>query len=164
MKSVLFLFLILVASVNVAGQNDKSFEDLVNAPIVLKVSNTERVRVFANLKYSQVADPNLLMDIYVPEKSSKGKTFPIMLFLHGGAGSEARAKDWGIYRTWGRAVAASGVAAVVITHRLGYPKPNLEAAAADVRSAMGIFEKTRTSTSLTRIVWESPHSPERDHY
>src|SRR4029453_19452844 len=61
---------------------------------------------------------------------------PAVIFLHGGAKTDYAPKDWGIYTTWGRLIAASGFIGVTFTHRLGYPDAALEKGAADVRDAI----------------------------
>ena len=45
-------------------------------------------------------------------------------------------KDWGIFQSWGRLVAASGMTAVTFTHRLGYPKTAILDGASDVADAI----------------------------
>ncbi len=113
-----------------------SLRDLVMKPVVYGVPGTERVKARTNLKYTAVDDPNLLMDVYAPPGLSKGERRPAVLFIHGSAGAEARAKDWGIFVSWGRLVAASGMVGVTFTHRLGYPKPLMRESAADVEAAV----------------------------
>src|SRR5918998_6599312 len=97
-----------------------SLRDLVMKPVVYSVPGMEKVGVKSNLKYTSVENANLLMDVYTPPGLAKGERRPAVLFIHGGAGAESRAKDWGIYTSWGRLVAASGMAGVTFTHRLGF--------------------------------------------
>ena len=113
-----------------------SLRDLVMKPVVYSVPGMELVTVRSNLKYTTVENPNLLMDVYTPPGLAKGERRPAVIFIHGSAGAEARAKDWGIYISWGRLVAASGMVGVTFTHRLGYPKPYLNDAAGDVDAAV----------------------------
>lgn len=119
------------------GAREKTFEEIVNAPLVLKKPGTESVKVTTDLSYHPgVADPNLLMDVYSPLNVKPGERRPVLMFVHGGAGSESRPKDWGIYKGWGRLAAASGLVGVTFTHRLGFPKPYLAESAADVAAAI----------------------------
>ncbi len=113
-----------------------SLRDLVMKPVVYSAPGMEKVSVKSNLKYTSASDPNLLMDVYAPPGLAKGERRPAVLFIHGSAGSEARAKDWGVYVSWGRLAAASGMVGVTFTHRLGYPKPFLKEAGADVAAAI----------------------------
>ncbi len=113
-----------------------SLRDLVMKPVVYAVPGMEKVAVKSNLKYTSAPDPNLLMDVYAPPGLKQGERRPAVLFIHGSAGSAARAKDWGVYTSWGRLAAASGMVGVTFTHRLGYPKPYLTDAGADVAAAI----------------------------
>src|SRR5687767_3150946 len=139
--SLRFLSVLLVAGVltqaQAQGARQKTFEEIVNAPLVLTKPGTERVKVTTNLRYHPgVTDPNLLMDVYSPLDAKAGERRPVLMFVHGGAGSESRPKDWGIYKGWGRLAGASGLVGVTFTHRLGFPKPNLAESGADVAAAI----------------------------
>ena len=125
------------APVLAQDRREKSFDELVNAPLVLKKPGTERAKVTANLAYHPGAgDANLLMDVYAPPGLEAGERRPVLMFVHGGAGSDSRPKDWGIYKGWGRLAAASDLIGVTFTHRLGYPNPQLANSGADVAAAI----------------------------
>jgi acetyl esterase/lipase len=142
MKIILYL-LILTGGVIIAFAQDnkpqRSIAEIVNMPVVYRVAGMEKIEVRTNLKYSSAEDPNLLMDVYLPAQSKNGEKMPVVFFIHGGAGSQFKAKDWGIYKSWGRLTAASGMVAVTFTHRLGYPKTLLQEGASDVQSALNYF-------------------------
>jgi acetyl esterase/lipase len=53
-----------------------------------------------------------------------------------GPGFPVRPKDWGLYQSWGRLVAASGLVGVTVNHRVGFPDPTLEAASGDLSDAI----------------------------
>ena len=108
----------------------------VMMPLVYKVAGMDKVNVVQNLKYTKTDDPNVLLDIYMPSGTASGEKHPIVIFIHGGAKTEYTPKDWGVYTTWGRLIAASGLVGVTFTHRLQYPDQSLEAAAQDVRAAI----------------------------
>lgn len=76
------------------------------------------------------------MDVYIPPGLGKETRRPVVVFIHGGTGAENTPKDWGIYTSWGRSIAASGMAGVTFTHRLGFPKPLVAESASDVASAI----------------------------
>jgi acetyl esterase/lipase len=146
MKTSFTAILLVTASLAAAqGAREKTFEEIVNAPLVLKKPGTEQVQVTTDLRYSTANDPNLLMDVYVAPGRKTGQNAgqlrPIVLFVHGGAGSESRPKDWGIYKGWGRLAAVSGFVGVTFTHRLGFPNPYLENSAADVGAAIDFIRK-----------------------
>jgi acetyl esterase/lipase len=117
------------------GAPRKSFEEIVAMPLVLKVPGMDAVKVTRDLKYHpQAPDPNLLMDVYVANSAKEAR--PVVIFLHGGAGSGSKAKDWGFYQSWGRLAAASGFVGVTINHSLGYPVPLLDKSEADAHAAI----------------------------
>src|SRR2546423_789539 len=145
MKPQFFLPILLailgaIASTSAAQNNlpddVRAMARKVMMPVVLKVPGTDKVKVIQNLKYTKSDDPNVLMDIYVPPDLAEGVKRPAVIFLHGGAKTDYTPKDWGIYTTGGRLIAASGFVGVTFTHRLEYPNPSLEKAAADVRDAI----------------------------
>lgn len=154
-----------------APQKQRSMREIVMMPVVYRVPGMDQVKVKSDLKYTAVNNPFLLMDVYSPpdltkgersrakgEKSvSKGKSHlakgdrrPAVLFIHGGAGAETRPKDWGIYKSWGRLVAASGMVGVTFTHRLGYPKPLLADAASDVNAALDYIRANADSLNIDK--------------
>jgi acetyl esterase/lipase len=96
----------------------------------------ENVKISTDLKYTVSKLPQLLMDVYLPADLSAAERKPAVFFLHGNVPPGSPAKNMGVFKSWGRLVAASGLAGVAFTHRLGYPKPLLEEAAADVASAI----------------------------
>lgn len=125
--------------------NTKSFEEIVNAPIVYSLPGMDRVKTITNRKYTAVADENLLLDVYVPAGLNANERRPVVMFIHGGAGSANRAKDWGIYRSWGRLAAAAGFIGVTFNHRLGFPDPELDNSANDVRAAIDYVRQNAVS-------------------
>jgi acetyl esterase/lipase len=125
-----------------------SLRDLVMKPVVYSVPGMDKVLVRTNLKYTTADNPNLLMDVYTPPGLAKGERRPAVIFIHGSAGAEAKAKDWGVYISWGRLAAASGMVGVTFTHRLGYPKPYLNDAGADVEAAVNYVRANADSLGV----------------
>lgn len=123
----------------------RSMREIVMMPVVLKVPGTEKVKVRTDLKYTDAADKNLLMDIYTPPDLRKGEKLPAVIFIHGGAGSENTAKDWGIYTSWGRLIGASGLAAVTFTHRLAPQRKSFDDSANDLDDAIN-YVRTNADT------------------
>jgi acetyl esterase/lipase len=124
--------------------------EIVNMPVVYRVPGLDQVIVKSNLKYTTANDPNLLMDVYLPPGLAKGEHRPAVVFIHGGAGAQFKPKDWGVYKSWGRLVAASGMIAVTFTHRLGYPKPLLAEAASDVTAAINFIRANADSLNIDK--------------
>jgi acetyl esterase/lipase len=109
----------------------------VARPVVYRLPDMDRVRVISNLKYSDVENPYLLMDVYLPPSLKPHERRPVVVFIHGGAGPEHKPKDWGMFQSWGRLVAAAGMVAVMFTHRFS-PPPQLQLveAASDLSAAL----------------------------
>jgi acetyl esterase/lipase len=124
--------------------------EIVNMPVVYRVPGMDKVVVKTDLKYTNANDPNLLMDIYIPPGLAKSDRRPAVVFIHGGAASAFKPKDWGVYKSWGRLVAASGMIAVTFTHRLGYPKPLLAEAASDVTAAVDYIRANADSFNVDK--------------
>ncbi len=114
----------------------KTPAERVMPPVVHRLPGMDSVKVHSNLKYSDVDNPFLLMDVYAPPDLSTDERRPIVICIHGGGASHYRPKDWGFFQSWGRLLAAAGFVGVTFTHRLGYPKPFLSEAAADLSHAI----------------------------
>src|SRR5207237_9859852 len=137
---ILLAVLGVIVSTSAAQNNlpddGRAMANKVMMLVVLKVPGMDKVKVVQNLKYAKSDDPNVLMDIYVPSDLSENEKRPAVIFLHGGAKTDYTPKDWGVYTSWGRLIAASGLVGVTFTHRLEYPNTSLEKATADVRDAI----------------------------
>jgi acetyl esterase/lipase len=114
----------------------KSFAEIVNAPVVYALPGMERTIVKKDIIYRSDAGAELKMDVYAPPDASKAEPRPIVFFIHGGAPPDARPKDWGVFASWGRLAAASGMVGVVFTHRMGFPKPDFALAESDLTHAV----------------------------
>lgn len=128
----------------------KSLRELVMTPVVYRVPGMDKVTVKKNLKYTNANDPNLLMDVYSPPGLAKSERRPAVVFIHGSVGSSFKPKDWGVYQSWGRLIAASGLIAVTFTHRLGYPKPLLTEASSDVTAAINYIRANSDSLNIDK--------------
>ncbi|MGH9591859.1 MAG: alpha/beta hydrolase, partial [Bryobacteraceae bacterium] len=117
----------------------------VMPPVVYRLPGMENVRVIENMNYSETQNPHLLMDAYVPAGLPAGVRPPVALLIHGAGSVEYNAKNWGIFRSWGRLIAAAGMVGVTFTHRLGYPKPLLREGAADLRNAIEFVRASANS-------------------
>jgi acetyl esterase/lipase len=60
------------------------------------------------------------LDVYRPPNLAGPARLPALIFVHGGLTLQQpkTAKDWGIYQSWGRVAAASGLVGVTFNHRL----------------------------------------------
>lgn len=120
-----------------------ALRELVNRPVVYTVDGVDRVRVRSDLVYKTDGALELKMDVYRPETAAAGEGLPAVLFIHGGVPPEipVRPKEWGIFKSWGRLIAAAGMAGVTFNHRLGYPDPNLVTASADTLDAIAFVRR-----------------------
>lgn len=82
------------------------------------------------------------IDLVVP-KPAGGKPLPIVLLLHGGLPDEAtiRPKAWQVFRDWGTALAANGVASVMFDHSLGVPRRRLDQALGETDAVLAWLAK-----------------------
>jgi acetyl esterase/lipase len=109
---------------------------LVNKPVVYTVPGMDQVRVRKDLAYKKSDDPNMKMDVYSPPGLAAGEKRPAVIFIHGGAPTQYRPKEWGFFQSWGRLVAASGMVGVTFTYRQGFPKSVTLDSASDVADAV----------------------------
>lgn len=158
MRHLIFIALLLLAhgctELPVAGQSNQPSEiremaRKVRMPVVYNVHGMDKVRVVPNLKYTETTDPNVAMDIYLPPEPALF-TRPAVIFIHGGAKAEWTPKDWGIYTSWGRLVAASGFAGITFTHRLEYPSRTLDAGARDVTDAINYVRSNASKYNIDK--------------
>ncbi len=88
--------------------------------------------------------------MYIPPSLAKDERRPSVLFIHGGVPAGSPAKNMGIFTSWGRLVAASGMVGITFTHRLGYPKPLLAEAASDVNTALNYIRTNADSLNIDK--------------
>ena len=136
-----FFVFILTMVMPILAQNNvppevREMARKVMMPVVYKIDGMDKVKVVQNLKYTKTDDANILMDVYQPPNLAKNDKRPAVIFIHGGAKPQWTAKDWGVFTSWGRLMAASGFVSVTFTHRLEYMNKSLDNAAADVNEAM----------------------------
>jgi tetratricopeptide (TPR) repeat protein len=80
--------------------------------VVLDVPGTAQVRVTKNVAYGRPGTRELALDLYLPPDPGKAPRAAIV-FLNGiGDAPTDRVKEWGIYSTWPRLVAAQGFAGI----------------------------------------------------
>ncbi|HUS13479.1 MAG TPA: hypothetical protein VM536_00485, partial [Chloroflexia bacterium] len=101
--------------------------------VVYTVPGMDAARVHADLVYKIVDEDPLAMDVYTPGAGSDGP-WPAVILVHGDGPPVMLqgAKDWGQYQSWGRIVAASGLAAVTFNHRSSHRLTRMADVAADI--------------------------------
>ena len=123
--------------------------EIVMMPVVYKVAGMERVSVRRDVVYKP-GDPRLKMDVYTPPGLGRSARRPAVLFIHGGSPPQTSPKDWGVYVSWGRLAAASGMVGVTFTHRLGFPKTMLTEGASDVSDAVAYVRANADALGVDR--------------
>jgi len=115
---------------------DRAFMEVVNRPIVYAVPGMENVRVMRDIRYTKTDNPNLKMDVFVPPRLSSTSRRPAIILIAGGSGKdgEYEPKNWGIYQSYGKMLAASGLVTISFTHRLGFPELALAEGAEDLQA------------------------------
>jgi len=69
----------------------------------------DRVEVRRDVPYKTIQGRELTLDLYYPPDHRAGTKTPTVVFINGvGDRPDSKLKDWGIYKSWGRLVAASG--------------------------------------------------------
>ncbi|HXO41497.1 MAG TPA: alpha/beta hydrolase [Thermoanaerobaculia bacterium] len=117
-----------------------SFEEMTRLPIVCSIPGMDRTAVRRDVVYKTASETlghdqaPLLMDIYSPGGGEQTR-LPAVVLIHGGPVPNARPKDWGMFTSYGRLLAASGFVAVTFNHRFSGPERLLDAAA-DVDGAI----------------------------
>jgi acetyl esterase/lipase len=128
----------------------RSMREIVMMPVVYRVAGMDKVKIKSDLKYTDVNNPNLLMDVYSPPNLAKGEKRPAVIFIHGGSGAETTPKDWGVYTSWGRLIGASDLIGVTFTHRLTAQRTSLEDGANDLAAAINYVRSNADSLNIDK--------------
>lgn len=102
--------LILFLSTGIFGQNNptppQSPLDATNWGVVYDIPASKSVKVKSNVPYSG----ELAIDIYTPPDLKAGNKLPAVIFLNAiGDRPGSHVKDWAIYKSWPRLMAAHGM-------------------------------------------------------
>jgi acetyl esterase/lipase len=110
-------------------------DELIRMEIVHRVPGMEDVVVRRDLPYAAAAGDALTMDLYRPPGAPEASRLPAVILIHGGPVPRIGAKRMGVFTSYGRLLAASGLVAVTFDHRFLAPD-RLTDAAADVEAAV----------------------------
>jgi acetyl esterase/lipase len=111
-------------------------EDMTRRRIVYSVPDMDRVAVSRGRIYRTVDGESLGFDCYSPPGLPADAQRPAVILIHGGPIAAGMApQGWGIYRSYGELIAASGLVAVTFKHRF-YAPDRLGGAAEDVASLL----------------------------
>lgn len=122
--------------------------EIARMPVVYRIAGMEKVLVRTDIRYAPSGPDHLLMDVYAPRRVRRAAKLPAVIFIHGSVPPGSPAKNMEAFRSWGRLAAASGMVGVTFNHRLGFPRPELATAAADIASAI---EHVRTNADSLNV-------------
>jgi acetyl esterase/lipase len=112
----------------------------LSRPIVYSVPGMDNVDVRPDIIYKREGRDEMKMDIYIPPGLAADARRPAVIFIHGGPlglNPSPGAKDWGVYRSYGRLMTASGLVGVTFDHRyISMSIKDLETSFADVEEAI----------------------------
>jgi len=94
-------------------------QDVTTYPVVVKVPAMDRVTVREGLVYAG----GLKLDLALPPGPAPKAGHPVVVFVNGVGGP---LREWEIYRSWGRLVAARGLAGVTYDGAPGKASANLD--------------------------------------
>src|SRR5215468_360884 len=111
------------------------FDELIRMPVVLTVPGMDAVELRRDVVYA-TPEPGspLTMDVYRPAGAAAGTRLPAVVMIHGLL-PKLGAKNMGVFRSYGRLLAASDLVAVTFDHRFLGPDRLLDAAS-DVETAI----------------------------
>jgi acetyl esterase/lipase len=132
--------LLYAAATASSGQAGPSVHDVTAQDVVYSVPGMDKAVVRRDVPFKKTDSGELKLDLYYPPNTAAGSRLPAVVFINGvGDRGNSRLKDWGIYRSWGRLVAASGWIGVTFEARGPYDKsgPDIKDAFAFLRTDAG---------------------------
>ncbi len=105
---------LLLAPVALPAQSRSPLDPTVYG-VVYDVPATRRVELHAGVQFGTSSGRRLLADVYRPQDLQRGERRPAVVFINAvgdGPDSTERVRQWEIYRTWPRLVAAHGLVGI----------------------------------------------------
>ena len=147
-KSALASFSLIVTAFSSVGLYSQN----LSRPIVYSVPGMDKVEVRPDIIYKREGGEEMKMDVYIPPGLEAEALRPGVIFIHGGPlgqNPSPGAKGWGVYRSYGRLMAASGLIGVTFDHRyLSMSVKDLETSFADVEEAIRFVRANAASYHL----------------
>jgi Flp pilus assembly protein TadD len=114
MRPTLFVLacaVLTAASANAQTRNPVNPFDARSLGVVMGAPGTDKVKVRPNVVYLRDARDTLAIDLYLPADLKSGQRRPVVVFLNaiGDTPGQQKVKDWGIYTSWPRLIAAHGM-------------------------------------------------------
>lgn len=115
--------------------------DILHQKAVLELPGMSSVRVDTGIVYSTVAGRGLKLDFFHPRPEKGAVTAgrsprnaaPLVIFVNGVGVDNPPLRRWGIYQSWGRLTAVTGMAAVTYDCRREAAREDLETLVAHLR-------------------------------
>ena len=126
--------------------------------VVYSVPGMDKVKAYKDLLYKRTKDRDLLADVYVPPNLAQGESRPGVIFVHGGylpPNLLTQPKDWGVFKSYGQLVAASGFVGITFNHRY-YGRDHLDIAQNDIIDLVDYVREHASEFSLDKdrlCVW-----------
>ena len=133
--SAAVLLLSLASAILAVPTPPNPAHEVTEQEVVYTVAGMDRVLVRPDIPYKKSDGAELKLDLYYPPDYRQGTKRPAVVFINGvGGRPDSKLKDWGIYKSWGRLVAASGWIGV-----------NFEARASSVEDIGDVFAFLRAN-------------------
>jgi acetyl esterase/lipase len=110
-------------------QTQPTFEETTRRAVVYSVPGMANAKVREGLVYKSVEGSPLHFDLYAPGSVSRAS--PAVILVHGGPIPSIGARRWGMFTSYGRLLAASGMIGIAFDHRFLAPD-RLRDSAADL--------------------------------
>lgn len=133
-------------------------KEVASKPIVYSIPGMKRVKVKRNIVYKRIDNSDLNADIYSPPSIKGGAKLPAVIYIHGGRippNLLTKPKDWGVYQSHGKLIAASGFIGITFNHRY-YGYDYLDEAQSDVDSLIEYIRSNADTLNIDKnriIVW-----------
>jgi len=109
MRKIALFALFFLISTSLFAQSNQPLDGR-NYGVVYDVPATKNVKVKTDVPYAG----NLTIDVYTPPNAKRDEKFPAVIFLNaiGDVPNEMKVKNWGIYKSFPRLVAAHGLVGI----------------------------------------------------
>ncbi len=110
-----------------------SAQDITKIRVVYNIPDMERVQIKRGIVYKASPEMNLSLDAYYPPSIKSDERVPAVIIVLGYPNEplKTKLKDWEIYVSWGKLIAASGM--VAINYETQHPGSDLESLISFVR-------------------------------
>lgn len=99
--------------------DEATFQEMARKQVVYTLPGMESVTVRKDIRFKSVNDLALKMDVYAPDGLKPVERRPAVILVSGGdaTADTVRTHEIGLYITYGRLLAASGLIGIVFDHR-----------------------------------------------